>query len=401
VPDMTTSVTGVHLVTSAQIVNGTLNVNETVGLAMRAAGDLLARRAGSAQPVVSAVPVAMPDDRPDPRPVATVSLDLDNLWSYLKTHGDLSWQSFPSFLETVVPRALRFFDERHESITWFVVGRDAAMPQHRDLLSAVADAGHEIGNHSYLHEPWLHRYSTDRLDEELARAERAIEDATGQHPRGFRGPGFSVSEAVLLALQRRGYRYDASTLPTFVGPLARAVYLRNTTFSSEEYAERSVLFGSFFEGTRPLKPYRWGLEGEALIEVPVTTMPLLRTPIHMSYIMYLAEWSPALARGYLALALRLCRLTGVVPSLLLHSHDFIGGDDVPAMSFLPGMRLSGPAKLRLLAECVDHVRRKFAILPLARYVDRLGPLDMVAPRFFHDRSPGPAAAYTTCGGGEL
>ena len=37
VPPMTTSVPGLHLVSSAQIVNGTLNVNETVELAERAA----------------------------------------------------------------------------------------------------------------------------------------------------------------------------------------------------------------------------------------------------------------------------------------------------------------------------------------------------------------------------
>ena len=37
VPSMTTSVPGLHLVSSAQIVNGTLNVNETVELAEQAA----------------------------------------------------------------------------------------------------------------------------------------------------------------------------------------------------------------------------------------------------------------------------------------------------------------------------------------------------------------------------
>jgi protoporphyrinogen oxidase len=39
-PPVTTSVPGVHLVSSAQIVNGTLNVNETVQLAERAAATL-------------------------------------------------------------------------------------------------------------------------------------------------------------------------------------------------------------------------------------------------------------------------------------------------------------------------------------------------------------------------
>ena len=45
VPPMATSVPRVHLVTSAQIVNGTLNVNETVRLAERAAHNLLRERA--------------------------------------------------------------------------------------------------------------------------------------------------------------------------------------------------------------------------------------------------------------------------------------------------------------------------------------------------------------------
>ena len=29
------------------------------------------------------------------KPIASLSLDLDNKWSYLKTHGDAGWDSFP------------------------------------------------------------------------------------------------------------------------------------------------------------------------------------------------------------------------------------------------------------------------------------------------------------------
>jgi hypothetical protein len=42
---MTTSLPGIHIVTSAHIVNGTLNVNETVALAEDAAPRLLAAAA--------------------------------------------------------------------------------------------------------------------------------------------------------------------------------------------------------------------------------------------------------------------------------------------------------------------------------------------------------------------
>jgi peptidoglycan-N-acetylglucosamine deacetylase len=382
---MATSVPGVHLVTSAQIVNGTLNVNETVALAERAARRLLGGRTRQQRPVISAVPGGDTGGEVHNRAIATLSLDLDNLWSYLKTRGDQSWRSLPSFLDLVVPRVLRFLEQRDQPITWFVVGQDAAVVENHTLLSSIASAGHEIGNHSFSHEPWLHLYPPDRLEAELNQSERAIEEATGQHPKGFRGPGFSVSRDVLLALERRGYRYDASTLPTFIGPLARAIYLRRAELATEERAQRDALFGTWRDGTRPLKPYRWRLVGERLIEVPVTTMPLLRTPIHMSYLMYLGERSPALAYGYLAVALRLCRYMGIAPSLLLHSHDFVGADDVPAMSFFPGFRLSGEAKVRLVARCVDLLRRDFTVVPIGSYVDGLTALRRVDPRFFQSR----------------
>jgi len=47
VPPVATGVDGVHLVTSAQIVNGTLNLDETLGLADVSAAALLGRPVGS------------------------------------------------------------------------------------------------------------------------------------------------------------------------------------------------------------------------------------------------------------------------------------------------------------------------------------------------------------------
>ena len=79
----------------------------------------------------------------DTRPIASLSLDLDNLWSYLKVHGDPSWASRPSYLEAFLPRALDVFDALGLRITFFIVGADAAMPSHRDLLWEIVRRGHE------------------------------------------------------------------------------------------------------------------------------------------------------------------------------------------------------------------------------------------------------------------
>src|SRR6266550_3424612 len=153
------------------------------------------------------------------KPLASLSLDLDNQWSYMKTHGDAGWDSYPTYLPLVVPRVLDILRRRGLRITFFIVGQDAARPENREALRSLADAGHEIGNHSFKHEPWLHLYSEEEIECELRSAEEAIEQATGKRPIGFRGPGFSVSESVLRVLARRGYEYDASTFPTFLGPL--------------------------------------------------------------------------------------------------------------------------------------------------------------------------------------
>jgi protoporphyrinogen oxidase len=59
VPGIATSVPGIFTVNSSQIVNGTLNVNETVQLAERAARDLLAADAKPARAAASGM-----DERP-------------------------------------------------------------------------------------------------------------------------------------------------------------------------------------------------------------------------------------------------------------------------------------------------------------------------------------------------
>ena len=246
------------------------------------------------------------------KPTASLSLDLDNQWSYMKTHGDAGWESFPSYLNIVVPRVLKFLQERELTITFFIVGQDAALDQNAEALRSLSAAGHDIGNHSFHHEPWLHLYSEAKIEAEIAKAEEEIERVTGCRPRGFRGPGFSLSEAVLRVLARRGYDYDASTFPTFLGPLARAYYFMTAKLSKAEMAQRKALFGTMSEGLRPLKPYCWSLsEQQKLIEIPVTTLPIFKVPLHVSYLLYLSSFSPALASRYFKTAIRMCRMSWV------------------------------------------------------------------------------------------
>ncbi len=326
------------------------------------------------------------------KPLASLSLDLDNKWSYLKTHGDPGWEDFPSYLDVVCPRVLDFLGQRDLTITFFVVGQDAALKKNHDALRMIGDAGHEIGNHSFHHEPWLHLYSKDQIVEELRRAEDAIFEATGQKTVGFRGPGFSVSPAVIEALDGMGYAYDASTFPTFLGPIARAYYFMTADLSREELKKRAKLFGTFWEGFRSLRPYVLPGDESEIIEIPVTTMPVFKIPIHLSYLLYLAQISRELANAYFRFAMGMCRLTRLQPSLLLHPLDFLGCDDATDLDFFPAMRMSVDKKLDVVGRVLDTYCEHFDVVTMLEHAQAVGCRELSGDR---NDSPQVVPAVTT------
>lgn len=304
-------------------------------------------------------------------PIASLSLDLDNKWSYLKTHGDAAWRALPSYLDLVVPRFLSVLRAHGLMATVFVVGQDAVLKRNHDALCAIAEAGHEIGNHSFHHEPWLHLYSDEQIHRELADTESHLLAITGSRPVGFRGPGYSFSEPLLRALVRRGYEYDASTFPTFLGPLARAYYFLSARLDADQKRQRRCLFGSWQDGFRPLKPFRWEYPEGSLVEIPVTTFPLLKTPIHASYLLYLSQFCRTAALAYFQTALSACRTAGVQPSLLLHPLDFLGGDDESDLAFFPAMRLGGAQKIQFVHQVLERFTAQFTVVPLCEHARRV------------------------------
>jgi hypothetical protein len=322
------------------------------------------------------------------KPICSLSLDLDNQWSYMKTHGDPGWESFPSYLDLVVPRFLKMLDDFGWKITVFVVGQDAALEKNREALQMIADAGHEIGNHSFNHEPWLHLYSKQQIEDEIIRAEEAIEAATGQRPRGFRGPGYSLSRDVLEVLADREYLYDASTFPTYLGPLARAYYFMSSDFSNKERQKRNVLFGSFRDGFRPIKPFAWRIEDRKILEIPVTTMPYFKLPFHFSYLLYIARISPSLAEHYLRAALMLCRCARVQPSLLLHPLDFLSSEDIPILRFFPAMDTAHNEKTETVHRLLELLSSRYSPVSLSMFhkvsSEQIGPVKESPARNLRD-----------------
>lgn len=316
------------------------------------------------------------------KPFASMSLDLDDQWSYMKVHGDEGWEQFPSYLDIVVPFFLDLLDEMDIKITFFIVGQDAAIEKNHQVLKLIVERGHEIGNHSFHHESWLKTYSKEKIEEEISKAEEAIFQATGKKTRCFRGPGFSWSNDLLETLQKRNYTFDASILPTYISPLMRMYYFWNSKLTKEEKESRKELFGSYKEGFYPLKPFKWKLaNNENLLEIPVTTMPVFKLPFHLSYLLYISGYSFGLMKMYLSFSLWMCRITKTEPSVLLHPLDLISGDKVPQLAFFPGMNIATEKKVKVFKYALQRIKKDFEILPMLKladyYLNSVGSMKMI------------------------
>ena len=299
------------------------------------------------------------------KPLASISLDLDNQWSYMKIHGDKGWDKYPSYFDILIPHVLDLLDELDLKITFFIVGQDAVNEVNLPYFKMITERGHEVGNHSFHHESWLQSYSREEVKEELKRAEESIINATGQKPKGFRGPGFSWSKELLEVLHEMNYNYDASTLPTYIGPLARMYYFWKSDLSRDEKKDRNELFGKFSEGLRRLKPYYHELgDDKKLLEIPVTTIPVIKIPFHLSYLLYISGISIALMRFYLWFAVKMCKITNTRPSFLLHPLDLIGGDKIAQLKFFPGMNIESERKTEVFKMVIGYLKKHYKLVPM-------------------------------------
>jgi len=302
---------------------------------------------------------------------ASISLDLDDKWSYMKVHGDDGWEKFPSYLDIVLPITLDILDKLDIKITFFIVGQDAALEKNHKILRSIVERGHEVANHSFHHESWLKTYSKEKITKEIAIAEEAILKATGKRTNMFRGPGFSWSNDLLEVLEERNYIFDASILPTYISPLMRRYYFWKSKLSKEEKKNRKELFGSFKEGFYPLKPFKWELgTRKKLLEIPVSTMPVFKVPFHQSYLIYIGNVSTALMKMYLRFSIFMCKLTKTPPSYLLHPLDVIGSDHAPELKFFPGMNVQSEKKIKIFEDAMRMLKKNFELLPMGEFAKR-------------------------------
>ncbi len=106
-------------------------------------------------------------------------------------------------------RILKLLEKYSIATTWFVPGH--TIENYPYCVRSVANAGHEIANHG-----WTHRIPAslgrEGEEEELVRANAAIEALTGRAPRGYRSPAWDLSTHTVDLLLKQGFEYDSSMM---------------------------------------------------------------------------------------------------------------------------------------------------------------------------------------------
>ena len=124
-----------------------------------------------------------------------------------------SWDRLPRRVERNVEEVLTLFERVGVKATFFTLGWIAE--RHPALVRRIAEAGHEIASHG-----WDHRrvftMSAGEFRADLERAQRAIADASGHFPCGYRAPSFSIDTRTPWAhavLAETGHEYSSSVAP--------------------------------------------------------------------------------------------------------------------------------------------------------------------------------------------
>jgi len=291
--------------------------------------------------------------------LAAFSIDLDEITEYYAIHGLGSPPEAAAHLvyRVALPRLLEFAGQLRLPLTLFVIGRDLTWTPAAAALKPFVARGDELGNHTLDHAYDVSRWPSTQRRAQVERGAQAIHTACGVNPRGFRAPGYTLSDGLVADLTDLDYVYDSSVFacPAYyaakAGVLAGQRLLRRRSKSILD--QPSVL-------RAPTQPYRLGVpyfrRGNGLREIPIGLTRRLRLP-------FFGTSLGLLARGTFGEDKARWFTRGVqglpVVNLELHGIDFLDtADGLEALHPLqPGLDIPWRQKQAAYAVAVEQLRK--------------------------------------------
>jgi len=290
--------------------------------------------------------------------LAALSVDLDEIPCYHAIHG--LPPPTPEVARAVYARAVPRYEALLAALgvpcTFFVIGRDLDDPAAFAAAQRLAEAGHELGNHTQ-----HHRYDLTRLPRAVMRAEvteaaEVIGRAQGWAPVGFRAPGYTFNDTLLDVLGETGVRYDSSVFPCPAYWSAKTaaiglIALRGRR--SHSVVDRPTVLAAPADPYFPGRPYwrRAGAEG-AVVELPIGVTRGARLPYIGTSVMLAgpqrAPWLTAMMDGRPLVNLELHGID------LLDADDGLGG----LRPYQPDVSIPVHAKLATLRGAVEGLQAR-------------------------------------------
>jgi peptidoglycan/xylan/chitin deacetylase (PgdA/CDA1 family) len=289
-----------------------------------------------------------------------------------------------------------FSRAHHLPLTIFVNGRDAEVPAQRVRLRALGERGHELGCRGLDASFLIARGSREELREQVEGGVERVTLATGYRPRGFRAPGFALSDELVEVITAAGVEFDSSVFPcpafyaARIGSLGlaqlRSVGARGFASgaggeslpraASGAGGESLPRAASPFALAAPRRPYRLGRPfwrpGLGLPELPLQVTRRLRLPF-MGATLTLA--GPAGA-GWLTQDV----LGEPLVNLQLSALDLLDAEDGLGTFASRALRLRVPKerKLEALSVAVEALKKAgYAFVRLGEAADRFASRDAV------------------------
>lgn len=313
--------------------------------------------------------------------LCVVSVDLDPLTAYYEIHGlgDPPRQVRSTILRNALPRFEELFEEWGIRGTFFIVGRELeASEEAQATLKRMANAGHELANHTYNHPYDLNQLPEQVIEQELRAAHEAIATLVGaEHaPVGFRAPGYFINHKVARVLANLSYRYDTSMFPSPPYYLAKAAVMAGMALRGRR---SGAVLGDPRGLTCPADPYRpdperpWRRGQGPFVELPVAVIPGLRLPAIGTMLAIAPDWLRTLVLG--AMSRR------PFFNLELHGIDLSDAvsDRIPTelAGRQPDLRVPYKEKREKFTRCIDELKERFEFVTMreaAAIVQREGSL---------------------------
>ena len=223
-----------------------------------------------------------------PPRLCAVSVDLDEIPNYYAIHGRAGTQLAGStaVYDIAVPRLRSLSRALDIPLTLFAVGKDLERQESARAYSEAIRDGHAPGNHTLSHLYDLTKRDIGEIAREIDDGTTAIERACGTRPRGFRAPGYTITDEVFRVLPGLGYRWDSSVFPcpTYMAMKDAAI----AAYSVLGRPSRSVIDTPAVL-TAPTRPYRVGTpywkRGNGILELPIQVTRRLRLPYIGTFLM--------------------------------------------------------------------------------------------------------------------